>query len=264
MSNSVEKILVLNDSCGLLFSPTLIKAMERIRLAHLRELLELERIEHAGQTMRDLASEISKAGGDEYLFLDYRDEAGVNCLIISKGRVVLNFECLGMGEDIDKQLAALAGYCTKGKGDLRVYKVKPIFIEWSERYMFGIRILDQAHEEMFMNFQKVFTAIIEGMVDEVTGLIKNAYESVKKHFEIEENLMVKYNYPKSKRRDHGTTHAEFKTVVENLVKAAEEGRFLELYIQQYQFLITYLDYMLKEDKEFITFLLEKCGENCSP
>ncbi|MEM4552101.1 MAG: hemerythrin family protein [Thermosphaera sp.] len=137
-------------------------------------------------------------------------------------------------------------------------------MEWSERHKFGIRILDQAHEEMFMNFRKVFTAIIEEMVDEITGLIKNAYESVKKHFEIEENLMVKYNYPKSKWRDHETTHAEFKTVVENLVKAAEEGRFLELYIQQYQFLITYLDFMLKEDKEFITFLLEKCGENCSP
>jgi hemerythrin len=149
------------------------------------------------------------------------------------------------------------------RGELGVYGVKPIFVEWLKKYEVGIPVLDKAREKMFTEFQRVFTAILDGSVDQVPGLIRTAYESVLEHFKIEEKVMMKYNYPRAERREHVESRVEFKDIVESLIQAAGEGRFIDLYIQQYQFLLTYLDYMLKEDKEFTRFLLEKCGFECN-
>jgi len=253
----------LSNDCGVSFSPMLRNASQKIRLSRLRDLLELERLEHLGQTLRDLAREVSKAREEDYLLLDYRNEKGVNCLILAKASTIVNVECLGVEENADKYVELLTRACVEGRGELRVYRVKPIFIEWLKKYEVGIPVLDKAHEKMFTEFQKVFIAILDGRVDQVPGLIKEAYESILGHFRVEEQLMAKYNYPRAKRREHEESRAEFENIVKRLVQAADEGRFVELYIQQYQFLLTYLDYMLREDKEFTSFLLEKCGVNCT-
>jgi hemerythrin-like metal-binding protein len=258
-----ETISVSNSDCGVRFSPLVREASHKIRLSKLRDLLELERLEHHGQTLGDLAQEVSKAGEGEYLLLDYRDIKGVSCLIMAKSSTIVNMECLRIDENIEKQIEFLARACLNGEGELRVYRVKPIFIEWLKKYEVGIPVLDKAHEKMFTEFQKVFTAILDGSVDQVPGLIRTAYESVLEHFRVEEKLMMKYNYPRAKRREHAESHVEFEKIVKKLIQAADEGRFIDLYIQQYQFLLTYLDYMLKEDKEFTKFLLEKCGIECN-
>ncbi|QOR93812.1 hemerythrin family protein [Thermosphaera chiliense] len=253
----------LSNDCGVSFSPMLRDASQKISLSRLRDLLELERLEHLGQTLRDLAREVSKAREEDYLLLDYRNEKGVNCLILAKASTIVNVECLGVEKNADKYVELLAHACIEGRGELRVYRVKPIFIEWLKKYEVGIPVLDKAHEKMFTEFQKVFTAILDGRVDQVPGLIKAAYESILEHFRVEEQLMTKYNYPRAKRREHEESHAEFENIVKRLVQTVDEGRFVDLYIQQYQFLLTYLDYMLREDKEFTSFLLEKCGVYCT-
>ncbi|WP_052891688.1 bacteriohemerythrin [Thermosphaera aggregans] len=263
MPIEAETISTSNSDCGVKFSPLIREASQKIRLSKLRDLLELERLEHHGQTLRDLAQEVSKAGEGEYLLLDYRDNKGVSCLIMAKSSTIVNIECLGIDENVEKQIEFLARACINGEGELRVYRVKPIFIEWLKKYEVGIPVLDKAHEKMFTEFQKVFTAILDGSADQVPGLIRTAYESVLEHFKIEEKLMMKYNYPRAKRREHVESHVEFENIVKKLIQAADEGRFIDLYIQQYQFLLTYLDYMLKEDKEFTKFLLEKCGIECN-
>lgn len=263
MITEAGKINQLINDCGVRFSPVLREASQKIRLSRLRDLLELERLEHRGQTLSDLAQEVLKAQEEEYLLLDYRDSKGVNCLIMAKASTIVNVECLGAEGNVDEHIELLVRECVEGKGELRAYRVKPIFIEWLKRYEVGIPVLDKAHEKMFTEFQRVFTAILDGRVDQIPVLIKAAYETIVEHFSIEEKLMIKYNYPRAKRRDHGESHAEFENIVKRLVQAADEGRFIDLYVQQYQFLLTYLDYMLKEDKEFSAFLLEKCGVNCT-
>jgi len=57
------KINQLINDCGVRFSPVLREASQKIRLSRLRDLLELERLEHRGQTLSDLAQEVLKGSG---------------------------------------------------------------------------------------------------------------------------------------------------------------------------------------------------------
>ncbi|MFZ8791940.1 MAG: bacteriohemerythrin [Thermosphaera aggregans] len=164
------------------------------------------------------------------MLLDYRDIKSVSCLITAKSYTIVNIECLGIDENVEKQIELLARACINGEGELLIYRVKPIFIEWLKKYEVGIPVLDKAHEKMFTEFQKVFTAILDGSVDQVPGLIRTAYESVLEHFRIEEKLMIKYNYPRAKRREHVESHVEFENTVKKLVQSADEDRFIDLYI----------------------------------
>lgn len=90
MPVDAETISTSNSDCGVKFSPLIREAPLKVRLSKLRDLLELERLEHPGQTIRDLAQEASKAGEGEYLLLDYRDIKGVSCLIMAKSSTIVN------------------------------------------------------------------------------------------------------------------------------------------------------------------------------
>jgi hypothetical protein len=111
-----ETINTSNSDRGVKFSPLIREASLKIRLSKLRVLLELERSEHHGQTLGDLAQEVSKAGEGKYLLLDYRDINGVSCLIMAKSSTIVNIECLGIDENVEKQIEYLARACINGEG----------------------------------------------------------------------------------------------------------------------------------------------------
>jgi len=80
------------------------------------------------------------------LLLDYRDIKSVSCLITAKSYTIVNIECLGIDENVEKQIELLARACINGEGELLIYRVKPIFIEWLKKYEVGIPVLGKAHE----------------------------------------------------------------------------------------------------------------------
>jgi len=48
---------------------------------------------------------------------------------MAKSYTIVNIECLGIDENVEKQIELLASTCINGEDELRVCRVKPIFIE---------------------------------------------------------------------------------------------------------------------------------------
>ena len=93
---------------------------------------------------------------------------------------------------------------------------------WEENMKVGVPVIDEQHEELFLQFEKLSKAVIEGGGSEGIGkLLSYLKEYAVSHFTNEENLMALYKYPgiEEQRKQHAIFKGYVNTLEEMLMKA---------------------------------------------
>lgn len=82
------------------------------------------------------------------------------------------------------------------------------FITWSDLYKLGIDIVDAQHKKLVDLINKLHDAFTEGKAHEVTeDIIDEMLNYADYHFQMEETLFDKHNYPES--AEHKIVHNDF-------------------------------------------------------
>lgn len=90
-------------------------------------------------------------------------------------------------------------------------------IHWEESMKIGVPAIDEQHEELFLQFQKLSEAVIEGRgVEGIGKLLSYMKAYAVTHFKDEENLMMLYKYPGLE--EQRKQHAVFKENIDNLAE----------------------------------------------
>ena len=95
-------------------------------------------------------------------------------------------------------------------------------IYWDENKKIGVPTIDEQHEQLFLQFEKLSRAVIEGeSIEGIGKLLSYLKEYAVTHFTDEENLMVLYKYPglEEQRRQH----AVYKENIDNLTDMLIRG-----------------------------------------
>jgi len=110
---------------------------------------------------------------------------------------IINTESLKMkelvltGKKVIEELDKLNTICK-----IMVYQEEIPLTVWHERFVFGIPEIDKVHEEMINLLNKIIKTIITGDIKSLDKLVKTLYDhTLNKYFKLEEDLMIKYNYP---------------------------------------------------------------------
>jgi len=133
-------------------------------------------------------------------------------------------------------------------------------LDWNEYYSLGNEQVDNQHRELFNLVNNLIRSCDDGtdtakLKETLLFLVNYAVL----HFDDEEALQIKYNYPEYER--HKKLHDEFKVVVIELVQRFNEiGSSVELSKDVKKIVIKWLvKHIMDEDKKIGNYL-RKCGE----
>jgi hemerythrin len=131
-------------------------------------------------------------------------------------------------------------------------------IRWRDSYAIGIKEIDDQHKQLFMAIDKLFTACAQGKGNEEVGNTLVFLEDYTKvHFDDEQKLHNKYNYPE--RTSHKDNHEKFLKDLSKLrAQFNEEGTGV-LFISTVNKAV--LDWLIhhigNSDKAFATFVKQQ-------
>ncbi len=95
-------------------------------------------------------------------------------------------------------------------------------IEWTPDLKIGVKQIDEQHREMFAEFNKLAQAVrAEKGADEVGRMVEFCAKYTLEHFNAEENIMEKYDFPRFGW--HKKAHDEFATDVVKVIRDYEAG-----------------------------------------
>ncbi len=106
---------------------------------------------------------------------------------------------------------------------------------WKEKYKVGVDLIDQQHKELFRRLSEFIQVVQseenwEGKIDAVKETLKFMQEYVVFHFNEEESLQEKVNYPHIE--EHKAIHADFKEMINDYARTFEKEGFNEEKIQE--------------------------------
>lgn len=134
----------------------------------------------------------------------------------------------------------------------------PLF-EWNDSYSVGITEMDNEHKKLFAIINELFDGLKAGKGrDILDGIFKELKEYTRVHFNDEEILMKRYDYPglEEQKKQHVTFIDKIR-VEENKSKG---GAFL-VSIEILGFLRDWLTtHIQKYDREYGEFIREKSGK----
>ena len=110
-----------------------------------------------------------------------------------------------------------------------VIKTDDKHVVWSERYSMGIKIVDDQHKGLLNFVNELFnhaTGDEHAEREYFKSVIQQAVKYIKVHFDTEEKLMTKTNFPGYP--EHKKIHDEFTMTVVKSVKDFEGGKRLVL------------------------------------
>ena len=99
------------------------------------------------------------------------------------------------------------------------------FVVWDEKYSVGNPKIDEQHKHLVKLINALWESCKQGKSEadkNFAVIIKEAAEYVRTHFNTEEQLMTKYNYPDYK--NHKVEHETFIVEILNSVKEFQEGK----------------------------------------
>lgn len=71
------------------------------------------------------------------------------------------------------------------------------FMEWCDKYMLGLKEVDEQHEQLFVIVNQLHQAVVEGADQSVVGaILDDLIDYTVEHFETEEQLFLAQEYPK--------------------------------------------------------------------
>lgn len=134
------------------------------------------------------------------------------------------------------------------------------FFEWRNEWTLGIEIIDRQHRQLAVMFNKIVELYLgnggqtdsEQRSNQLHEQLNIFYEKVREHFNDEENLMLKANYPDHTKhaRDHLMLRAELKRYIRHI-----EEELDHIDIGTMNSLKTWFIYhIISSDKEFADFL----------
>ncbi|MDR0569220.1 MAG: bacteriohemerythrin [Spirochaetaceae bacterium] len=99
------------------------------------------------------------------------------------------------------------------------------FVAWEDRYVIGIPVIDEQHQELLRLTNELYEACRQG--DEVAGklfkdTVRQTVDYVKEHFSGEEKILERVNYPEL--GPHKQEHENFVKKVIDEVKNFEGGK----------------------------------------
>ncbi len=120
----------------------------------------------------------------------------------------------------------------------------------------GIHIIDQQHQSLFKLINTLHEAMVKGHGhDVILNTISELFVYVEEHFETEEKIMEKYQYPLSK--EYQKLHKQLAQEVLDF-KAKMQSKEAFLTVEVSRFLTEWLIHHIKgEDLKFINYLQEK-------
>ncbi len=128
-------------------------------------------------------------------------------------------------------------------------------IQWRESYAIGIKEIDDQHKQLFDAIDKLFTACSNGKGKEEVGNTLDFLEDYTKvHFNDEQQMHIKYNYPE--KSNHRNVHENFLKTFGTLKKQFDEEGASVLFVSTVN--KTVLDWLIKHigsmDKAFATYV----------
>jgi hemerythrin-like metal-binding protein len=131
-------------------------------------------------------------------------------------------------------------------------------IEWDDKFLVGIPLIDEQHKMLIQRVNDLAQAIERHQsVGEIVRVLGFLIDYTNFHFATEEKHMIETDYPGL--NDHKRQHEEFKTTLNHLTNDfEEEGATKALADSINTFLTNWLVTHFQEvDREFGTFLLDK-------
>jgi len=129
-------------------------------------------------------------------------------------------------------------------------------IKWRKEFSVGVKELDNQHKKIIKILNQIFTLHEKGKDErQMEKIISNLYEYIKDHFRIEEEYMVKYNYPgyDKQKEEHNRFIDRFSEFQREFLK----GHRLTA-INLFNFVWDWFSqHILKLDKLYSRFLKEK-------
>ncbi|MBT3309565.1 MAG: hemerythrin family protein [Gammaproteobacteria bacterium] len=138
-------------------------------------------------------------------------------------------------------------------------KIRREYIDWSDKYMVGIELIDHDHQKLVGLLNQVVSAANFNMGDSyVRSVISEVVDYTKYHFDREEGLMRDNGYPGLE--EHQVQHRSMIEQVEKFSKRIEERPNCEddVCMEIYRFLKSWLiNHITHTDKEVGKYLLSK-------
>ncbi|WP_052833583.1 bacteriohemerythrin [Staphylothermus hellenicus] len=239
----------------------IVDIIHNIDLEKLKLLLEQEFIDEykSNNCAEDLYNDIMKRGNGIFLY-SIRDSIFLELLVyngvitnIGPGKLEINEK-----EDVKNMLRSLNNPCI-----ITVYRVKQPTYRFINKYLCGIKIMDQLHIEMFGLMDNLILAIIRGDLKNLKNLAEKLYEHTeKKHFKTEEDLMLQTKYNKHYKEDykiHITWHKDFLKIISEIKKNAEKKDYISLLENLLMIFHTYFDKYLEEADAKLAKYLKSLG-----
>lgn len=167
---------------------------------------------------------------------------------------IINAEALEMkkrvltGRKVVEELDRIDTICR-----IMIYTGEIPVATWRERFIFGIPEIDEVHREMIDLLNLIIKNIVMGNIKSLNKLINELYEhTVNKHFKLEEDLMIKYNYPGY--NNHLKYHKMYIEVLEEMISQVENEDYTGLLTSILTLLESYLDYLEEEDQKMARYI----------
>ncbi|HUI30475.1 MAG TPA: bacteriohemerythrin [Candidatus Acidoferrales bacterium] len=128
------------------------------------------------------------------------------------------------------------------------------FIEWSQDLSVNIDEIDDQHRKLVDLINLLYDSMKEGKgKDELGKILNDLADNTVHHFETEEKLLQKYDYPEY--ASHKKEHDDLARQV-SIIKAQYEKGNTTISIEMLGFLKSWLNnHILTSDKKYSTFLI---------
>lgn len=125
-------------------------------------------------------------------------------------------------------------------------------IIWSEGYSVNHTEIDKQHKKLINLINKLYNLYLDKDTARVFEVIKEIEAYTIYHFETEEKLFIKHNYPQ--QYEHIEKHNEFKTELNDIIKKFQSSNNI-LTMKIMTFLQRWLtNHILKEDKKYCSYI----------
>ena len=132
-------------------------------------------------------------------------------------------------------------------------------IDWSDILSIGINKMDDQHKELFKRINALLKALLGGtsQTSSINGLVNFLTEYIVFHFNDEESLQRKYQYPKADA--HHKLHETYKAEFAAIVKSMETNGFnASILIRLQDKVVNWLlEHIAKVDSDYGRFILAK-------
>jgi len=143
------------------------------------------------------------------------------------------------------------------------------FFEWRNDWSLGIEIIDRQHRQLAVMLNKIAELYLNdsGQTDseqrsnQLHEQLNIFFEKVREHFNDEEDLMIKANYPghTEHARDHLMLRAELKHYIRHIEEEPDHINIGALNSLKAWF----ISHIISSDKEFADFLQEHSQDEAS-